>query len=103
MLPLCNTCPRTFNSKSSKLPFVGSHCYLGFQFIIESEEEGEVADGDGQDEQPGHDPFQAVAEVVLLEEADRVRPPDVISDEVRVLGPNCVALLIKLFLFSVCP
>jgi hypothetical protein len=43
---------------------------------IESEEKCEIDERNGHDDEAGDDPFEAVAEVLLFEEGDRVRLPD---------------------------
>ncbi len=40
---------------------------------IESKEKCEVDEGDGHDNEAGNDPFEAVAEIFLLEEGDWIR------------------------------
>ena len=54
---------------------------------IEAEEQGEVDDGQGQDDRPEEDALQAVAEVLLVQEPDRVGPPDNVRDQTGMAGP----------------
>ena len=53
--------------------------YLCVPVNVESEEKCEVDEGDGHDDEAGDYTFEAVAEILLLEEGDRIR----LSDHIR--------------------
>ena len=62
--------------------------HLIFSVDVVAEEEDQVCDGQTDDGDSGHDALPAAAEVVLLDEVDRIRLPYLVAQFVqRVPGP----------------
>ncbi len=61
--------------------------YLCVTVDIKSKEKCEVDECDGHDNEAGNDPFEAVAEIFLLEEGDWIRPSNHIRRYFWMLWP----------------
>ena len=56
--------------------------------LVESEEERQVENGDGDNDEPSQEPLQAVAHVFPSQELDDIRLPDVVDDSVVTVTPK---------------
>ena len=62
---------------------------------VESEKKCEVDEGNGHDDKARDDPFEAVAEILLLEKGDRIRLSDHIRRDVWMVRTKIIKLINK--------